>query len=174
MNRQEFESAIKNPIVTPITSVITSANFQDAYSPEDMIKYLTGANNSLVVRKKSAGLNTSIYWTFTHNNGYIQCTITDVATYNEIFETGENMNFLESITAWFDEHQKVRVFVKMGVISALGFFVAESNEITALLPDNLQAFAGPLITGLFGMLLLHAQQTTKWPIVGAKVCKKNR
>jgi hypothetical protein len=119
MNRQEFESAIKNTIVTPITSVITSANFQDEYTPEDMIKYLDKANNTLIIRKVPAGLQTSRYWTFTHNEGYISCTISDAKK-----EPGGLMNPVEE---YFKSHAtQLSLFkhgVKILVPSALAFLI---------------------------------------------------
>jgi len=160
MNVQEFEQALGNRIVKPISNLQLQAFFQKQYTPEDIIKIMTtGSNTAYSVDKEQAGAGLWKYSVNTLSSGYIFCKVHEQTTGGNMGE----IDWLKTVESVLDSHTTTRKFIKGAVIFGVTFFVSNQTELLKNLPDWGVIFAGAVITALSSWL----QTKSTLPILGA-------
>lgn len=118
MSSADFENAMEQRILHPVSDVQLFGLFQKQYTPEEFIRILhIPMNTEQLVDKNNLGVNQFKYSANTLAGGSIACVIKD--TPQTLGEGGSPMNF-SGIRQYFDAHPNQRIVFKQCVIAGIG------------------------------------------------------
>ena len=165
MNRMEFEAAIGDRILVPISTwQFGQIFFKTEYSPEDFVKKMNAPGNSAqTIDKQMNGLGVWKYSCNTLTNGFIYTNVSDP----QAGGTGAGGNPM-GIKEWMDQHADVRSAFKYAVVYGVGFLL---TYVAAVATNGMidQQYV-PFVVIAVGVLTEKSKlldPTVPWPIVGA-------